>query len=57
MTVQGIQVEPKEDIVKRLGRSPDCGEALKQTIPESPAWPSQRPSGGTAKLGAIPIRS
>ena len=32
MTVQGIQIEPKEDIVKRLGRSPDCGDALVLSI-------------------------
>lgn len=24
----GIQVEPKPDIIKRLGRSPDCGDAV-----------------------------
>jgi hypothetical protein len=28
MTTQGIKIEPKEDIVERLGRSPDCGDAL-----------------------------
>jgi len=28
MRAQGIQVEQKEDIVKRLGRSPDAGDAL-----------------------------
>jgi len=28
MTMHGIKVEPKEDIVKRLGRSPDCADAL-----------------------------
>jgi hypothetical protein len=28
MRVSGIQVESKEDIVKRLGRSPDCGDAV-----------------------------
>ncbi len=27
-TMQGIKIEPKEDIVKRLGRSPDCADAL-----------------------------
>ena len=32
MTLQGIQIEPKEDIVKRLGRSPDCGDALVLSI-------------------------
>lgn len=28
MRVGGIKVESKEDIIKRLGRSPDCGDAL-----------------------------
>lgn len=28
VTAQGILVEPKEDIIKRLGRSPDCGDAV-----------------------------
>jgi hypothetical protein len=26
--VNGIQVEDKDDIVKRLGRSPDCADAV-----------------------------
>jgi hypothetical protein len=28
MRATGIQVEAKEDIVKRIGRSPDCGDAV-----------------------------
>lgn len=28
MRVNGIAVEPKEDIASRLGRSPDCGDAV-----------------------------
>lgn len=28
MTVRGIQIESKEDIKKRLGRSPDCADAV-----------------------------
>jgi len=28
MTTQGIKIEPTEVIVKRLGRSPDCADAL-----------------------------
>jgi len=32
MTTQGIKIEPKEDIVKRLGRSPDCADALVLSI-------------------------
>lgn len=27
-TPRGVQVEPKEDIRKRIGRSPDCGDAV-----------------------------
>jgi hypothetical protein len=27
LTVRGIQVEAKDDIAKRIGRSPDCGDA------------------------------
>ena len=30
--MQGIKIEPKEDIVKRLGRSPDCADALVLSI-------------------------
>jgi len=26
------KIEPKEDIAKRLGRSPDCGDALVLSI-------------------------
>jgi hypothetical protein len=32
MTTQGIKVEPKEDVVERLGRSPDCADALVLSI-------------------------
>lgn len=28
MTVSGVRIEPKEKIQKRLGRSPDCGDAV-----------------------------
>lgn len=28
VTAQGIQMEPKEDIIERIGRSPDCGDAV-----------------------------
>jgi len=28
MTTQGVKIEPKEDIVKRLRRSPDCADAV-----------------------------
>jgi hypothetical protein len=28
LTARGVQIEAKEDIIKRLGRSPDKGESL-----------------------------
>lgn len=28
ITARGIQIESKEDIIKRIGRSPDCGDAV-----------------------------
>jgi hypothetical protein len=28
VTAAGIKVEPKEDVVERIGRSPDCGDAV-----------------------------
>ena len=28
MSLQGIQIEDKDEIIKRLGRSPDCGDAI-----------------------------
>lgn len=28
LTPRGVQVEAKEDVIKRLGRSPDCGDAV-----------------------------
>jgi len=28
LTARGIQVESKDEIIKRLGRSPDCGDAV-----------------------------
>lgn len=36
MRVNGIQVESKEDIIKRLGRSPDCGDAVVLAALSSP---------------------
>lgn len=28
MTPSGVRIEPKEDIIARIGRSPDCGDAV-----------------------------
>lgn len=41
LTVRGIQVESKEDIIKRLGRSPDCGDAVVYALAQAevdPGW-------------------
>lgn len=39
MRLRGIQVEEKEEIVKRLGRSPDCGDAVVLAAMQGPALP------------------
>ncbi|HEV3084106.1 MAG TPA: hypothetical protein VGY66_30260 [Gemmataceae bacterium] len=44
MTMQGIKVEPKEDIVKRLGRSPDCADAMALAILRPPVYETPRPT-------------
>jgi len=39
LTTSGIQVESKEDIIKRLARSPDCGDAIVlANFAETPRW-------------------
>ena len=35
LTPRGIQIESKEDIIKRLGRSPDCGDAAVYGLAEA----------------------
>ena len=35
ITKGGIKVEPKDEIAKRLGRSPDCGDAVALTMLEA----------------------
>jgi len=42
--MQGIKVEPKEDIVKRLGRSPDCADAVVLAILRPPVYETPRPT-------------
>lgn len=37
ITARGVQVESKEDVIKRLGRSPDCGDAVVYALPENRA--------------------
>ncbi len=36
----GIQIEPKDDIIERIGRSPDCSDAVVLAM-----WSPYRPSG------------
>lgn len=39
LQMSGITVEPKDDIAERLGRSPDCGDAVALCFsPTPPAW-------------------
>ncbi len=39
MRLRGVQVEEKEEIIKRLGRSPDCGDAVVLAAMPGPAVP------------------
>jgi hypothetical protein len=43
MTMQGIKVETKEDIVKRLGRSPACAVAVFLAILRPPVYDTSGP--------------
>jgi hypothetical protein len=52
MTMQGIKVEPKEDIVKRLGRSPDCADALVLAILRPPVYETPSNMHGNSNLQA-----
>lgn len=61
LTPAGIVVEPKEDVIKRLGRSPDCGDAVVMAawldglteiaIPESTGLVGRMPEGVWAQEG------
>jgi hypothetical protein len=51
MTAQGIQLESKEDIKKRIGRSPDCGDAVVMAaMPQVPAPRILLPEPGKGSL-------
>lgn len=45
MTLRGVQIEAKEEVAKRLGRSPDCADAVALACllpaPSGPAGPSE----------------
>lgn len=36
LTVRGVQVESKDEIIKRIGRSPDRGDAVVYALPDTP---------------------
>jgi hypothetical protein len=38
MQTNGVQIESKEDIKKRLGRSPDCSDAVVMTLYTDYNW-------------------
>lgn len=42
MTARGVQVESKEDIIKRLGRSPDRGDAAVYALQDAPSIQKRR---------------
>jgi hypothetical protein len=41
ITARGIQVEAKEDLIKRIGRSPDLGDSAVYALARPPALNSQ----------------
>jgi len=45
MKMQGIKVEPIEDVVKRLGRSPDCADAVVLAILRPPVYETPMTDG------------
>lgn len=45
MTMRGIQVEAKEDIVKRLGRSPDRGDSAVLALQDKRVWDGRTQEG------------
>lgn len=59
LTPRGIQIEAKDDIIDRLGRSPDCGDAIVMALAARPvviasaridvpdAWSGYRANKGT----------
>jgi hypothetical protein len=53
----GVKVESKEDVVRRLGRSPDCGDAVVlahyQAVPTMPAPPVMVSGGVQTVLGGV----
>ena len=56
VTAQGIQVEPKEQIIKRLGRSPDKGDAVVYAAEEAPPKSARRRGGHAGRVDANSLR-
>ena len=52
VTAQGLQVEPKEQIIKRLGRSPDKGDAVVYAAEEAPPKSAGRRRGVAGRVDA-----
>jgi hypothetical protein len=56
MTVRGVKLEAKEDIKARIGRSPDCADAVVIAHLARPAPPQARPAAGTLRSPAYDYR-
>ncbi len=52
MTTRGVKIEPKEDITARIGRSPDCGDAVALAHLARPKPPPGQPAAGTQRSPA-----
>ena len=51
-TPRGILVEPKEDIIARIGRSPDRGDAVVMALMATPKAGVRREAGVAAREGS-----
>lgn len=51
---RGIKVETKEDVVKRIGRSPDRGDAVVMCWSDGPQGPAARALNGGRRHGTSP---
>ncbi len=51
---RGIKVETKEDLVKRIGRSPDRGDAVVMCWSDGPQGPAARALNGGRRSGSPP---
>jgi hypothetical protein len=52
LTAQGIQVEAKDDLIKRIGRSPDRGDAVVMALESTAKRRNERAAGRKRRQGS-----